>query len=199
MGSNHAFEAELGNLALEFLHTVRRSRHGVVDLLPSPSDLLVWLDRHHAPGANLRVREPVSVPDARTLFDEARRLRSDIGALVEARARGTPIPALALYGLNRILAASPWSWRLTPAPSGGLALEAREGDRPTLAPLGPIALAAARLVTTADASRLRRCASPRCGAWFVDTSKGGRRRWCSMSRCGNREKAATHRGKRRVG
>jgi predicted RNA-binding Zn ribbon-like protein len=188
---------ERSNLALDFLHTVRRTRHGLVDLLATPGDLLVWLDGQGTSAPDHYLVGRVSVPEARTLLDEARRLRADIGALVEARATGGQLPALALYGLNRALAAGRWSWRLTPASSGGSVLEAHEEPATRFEGLGPIALAAARLVTGVEASRLRRCASPRCGAWFVDTSKGGRRRWCSMARCGNREKAATHRGKRR--
>lgn len=198
MEPNRVPEAELGNLALDFLYTLRGTRRGVVDLLSTPRDLLEWLDRCDEAGANRRLEGRVSVPEARSLFDEALRLRTDIGALVVARATRAQTPALALYGLNRTLAAGRWLWRLTPEPSGSIVLTAHEADTAPLAHLGPIALAAARLVTTVDASRLRHCAAPGCGAWFLDTSKGGRRRWCSMARCGNREKAATHRGKRRA-
>ena len=189
---------ELGNLALDFLHTVRRTRHDVEDLLATPSNLLAWLDQHRDVGPARDLVGRVSVPEARTLLDEARRLRADIGAVVEASATGQPVPGLPLYGLNRVLTATRWSWRLAPVPSGGAVLEAHGEDTHALEALGPIALAAAHLVTSVDASRLRRCASPRCGTWFVDTSKGGRRRWCSMARCGNRQKAATHRGRRRA-
>lgn len=187
---------EFGSLALDFLHTVRRTRHGVEDLLATPSNLLMWLDRHRDMRRARDLVGRVSVPEARTLLDEARRLRADIGALVEAISTGQPVPALPLYGLNRVLGATRWSWRLTPTGAGGAVLEAQREDTKALEALGPVALAAARLVTSVDASRLRRCASRRCGTWFVDTSKGGRRRWCSMARCGNQEKAATHRGKR---
>jgi predicted RNA-binding Zn ribbon-like protein len=33
--------------------------------------------------------------------------------------------------------------------------------------------------------RMRKCASPVCGALFLDGSRPGTRRWCSMDRCGN--------------
>jgi predicted RNA-binding Zn ribbon-like protein len=191
-------EIALGSLALDFLHTLRRTRRGVVDLVPTPSHLLAWLDHHDESGRRPGLGERLSVPETRILFDEARRLRTDVEALVAAHARGGQIPALALYGLNRVLATSRCSSRLASVPSGSVVLETVDESTSPLAPLGPLALAAARLVTTVDSSRLRRCASARCGTWFVDTSKGGRRRWCSMARCGNRDKAAKHRGKRRT-
>ncbi len=191
-------EVALGNLALDFLHTMRRTRRGVVDTVPTPSHLVDWLDHHDESGRSSRLGEHLSVPGARILFDEARRLRTDIEALVDAHARGGQVPALALYGINRLMATSRCSSRLVSAPAGGVVLETVEESTSPLAPLGPIALAAARLVTTVTSSRLRRCASAQCGVWFVDTSKGGRRRWCSMARCGNRDKAATHRGKRQA-
>jgi len=128
------------------------------------------------------------------LEDEARRLLDAVAALVEAHRRRTALPDWALFALNRVLAANPWSSRMVDE-GDRVALQAFPARETPLALLGPVALAAAALVASVPANRLRRCASRRCGAWFVDTSKGGRRRWCSMARCGNREKAATHRAK----
>jgi predicted RNA-binding Zn ribbon-like protein len=181
------------NLALEFLHTRRPAREGVVDDLHSPQALLAWLrERRSEPAESV---EPIlSTPQARALLDEAIRLRGAVAALVQARHRREPLPGWALFGVDRVLAATHWSWRLASAGKGA-ALEACPAGALPLSLLGPVALGAARLVAVVRADRLRPCASPRCGAWFVDTSKGGRRRWCSMARCGNREKAATHRAK----
>ncbi|MGH9118185.1 MAG: CGNR zinc finger domain-containing protein [Acidimicrobiales bacterium] len=46
--------------------------------------------------------------------------------------------------------------------------------------------------TRLDRSRIRTCASDRCGLLYYDTSKNGSRRWCDMSVCGNRAKSAAH-------
>jgi predicted RNA-binding Zn ribbon-like protein len=180
-------EAGLGNLALEFLHT-QGPDQDVTDLLRTPADLLTWLATHAGGQAS-----GVSVPEARTLLDEARRLRADIRALVEGHHRGR-IPEWALFGVNRVLEASAQAWHLS-EDAGQPALEGTPVGSHPLRLLGPVALAAASLVTNVPRGRVRPCASSRCGTWFVDTSKGGRRRWCSMAVCGNREKAAVHRAK----
>jgi len=101
----------------------------------------------------------------------------------------------ALHGLNRLLGEAPLVRTLEVAPEGPRMVERPGGTGPA-AVLAPIAQSAAALLTTLAPSRIRRCASPACAAWFTDTSKGGQRKWCSMSRCGNRAKAATHRLRR---
>lgn len=198
MAPEFTSEVDLGSLALDFLHTLRRTRQGTVDLVNTPEDLLSWLAAHPEGGLSTELRARVDVPTARSLLSEARRLRADIGALVEAHALGRQPPTLAVHGVQRVLSATRWSWHLQQTPVGPQLVDHAAGDVP-ICVLGPVALAAARLVTRVDSSRLRACASARCGVWFVDTSKGGRRRWCSMARCGNRAKAAVHRSKERAG
>ncbi|MBN3788100.1 ABATE domain-containing protein [Burkholderia sp. Ac-20353] len=58
--------------------------------------------------------------------------------------------------------------------------------------LGPVALAAADLLTSGNLARMRICSSHDCDWLFLDTSKSGRRRWCQMDVCGNRAKARRH-------
>jgi predicted RNA-binding Zn ribbon-like protein len=48
-------------------------------------------------------------------------------------------------------------------------------------------------LNTADRSRIRQCANPRCTHLFYDTSKPGTRRWCDMGSCGNLDKVRRHR------
>ncbi len=60
---------------------------------------------------------------------------------------------------------------------------------------GPLLDDMVSLVTTADRSRIRKCAS--CVLHFHDTSKKGTRRWCSMQLCGNRLKVAAYAARRR--
>jgi predicted RNA-binding Zn ribbon-like protein len=62
-------------------------------------------------------------------------------------------------------------------------------DRDLESPLWPVVLAAATLLTSPDAARLRICAQEDCGWMFVDRSRNGFRRWCSMADCGTREKS----------
>jgi predicted RNA-binding Zn ribbon-like protein len=67
---------------------------------------------------------------------------------------------------------------------------------PVEAALGPIALAAVRLFTQGDFSRIRECGGHACGWLFYDTSKNNRRRWCEMEVCGNRAKQRRLRARR---
>jgi predicted RNA-binding Zn ribbon-like protein len=62
-------------------------------------------------------------------------------------------------------------------------------DHDLESPLWPVVLAAATLLTSPDAGRLRICAQQDCGWMFVDRSRNGFRRWCSMADCGTREKS----------
>ena len=57
----------------------------------------------------------------------------------------------------------------------------------------------ARLISEADADRLKTCDGPGCDFRFLDTSRNNRRRWCSMAICGNRAKAAAHRARQKDG
>ena len=56
-------------------------------------------------------------------------------------------------------------------------------------PLWAVARAAATLVTSQDASRIRRCGGDDCGWYYVDRSRNGLRRWCEMETCGTRMKS----------
>jgi len=161
-----------------------------------------------------REQARASPPAARLLTTEAQHLRVAIARLVDAHARGAPLPEPALFVLNRVLRAGPRTTRVVAGPAGFTVEESLAADGPNpadlaptatlaalaptaaLAALAPIAVATARLLATADPHRLRTCAAADCAAWFLDTSKSGRRRWCSMERCGNRAKAARHRRRR---
>ncbi|HWA16925.1 MAG TPA: CGNR zinc finger domain-containing protein [Gemmatimonadales bacterium] len=57
----------------------------------------------------------------------------------------------------------------------------------------PVVNAAADLLTSSEAARLRVCAAADCGWMFIDRSRNGMRRWCAMDgSCGGREKARRH-------
>ena len=59
--------------------------------------------------------------------------------------------------------------------------------------LWPVARAAAELLTSDRAARVRECEDNRgCGYLFIDQTKNHSRRWCSMESCGNRAKARRH-------
>lgn len=182
-------------LALHLLNTRGLDEGVSTERLGAPADAVAWLAAH-ALGHDGLERLRTSPAEASILLQEMRRLRDATARAVEAFRAGLPLPADALYAIDRASSASRITRRLRETPEGVRLHDEREGGDP-LAMLSPVAWGAAELVTTADPTRVRRCASARCDEWFVDTSKGGRRRWCSMERCGNRAKVAEHRRRTR--
>jgi predicted RNA-binding Zn ribbon-like protein len=185
------------DLALDLLNTLGPLEGSEGDRLGRPADVLDWLDAHGL--ARERVASLRASPaEAALLLTEVRRLRDELARALDAfRGQRTLSPA-AVYGIDRLLRAGRVSRRLRAVAGRAELVEEVLGTVPA-AVLAPVALAAAELLTRADPRRVRRCAAPNCGAWFLDTSKGGRRKWCSMATCGNRAKAAKHRKRRRAG
>lgn len=177
------------NLALEFLNTKKYVKGRTTDLIPTPSQLLEWLDR--VVGPSDRTDTELSPPAARLLFDEAHRLRNAIRDAVEAHTRDEQVSPSSLYGLNHALDVSRFTNQLVQGEDRLILLQ-RDTAAPANAALSKIALSAATLLTEVDRRRIRQCRSDRCALWFLDISKSGRRRWCSMATCGNRAKAARH-------
>ena len=84
--------------------------------------------------------------------------------------------------------------RAMAAPGAGEARAVREAVYRT----AKAARDAIGLFTTADARRMRECASPECGLLFLDLSRPGRRRWCSSNACGGKARAAAYRQRRQL-
>ena len=203
MNQDSHFVFDGGTLALDLLNTWRFNADQPLDLLQSPEDLVIWLAAAGLPDGAYCAELSSSPPNRRILLDEALWLRRDILLIVQSLVAGELPPPYTVDALNRILTESGTSFRLdslTIPPEGDqeermegqLVLNVHEHISSVLGVLQPIALSAARIVTEANPTRIRQCASSNCMYWFLDTSKSGRRRWCSMSRCGNRAKAAKH-------
>ena len=203
MNQDSHFVFDGGTRALDLLNTSRFNAEQPLDLLQSPEDLVIWLAAAGLPDGAYCAELSSSPPNRRILLDEALWLRRDILLIVQSLVAGELPPPYTVDALNRILTESGTSFRLdslTIPPEGDqeermegqLVLNVHEHISSVLGVLQPIALSAARIVTEANPTRIRQCASSNCMYWFLDTSKSGRRRWCSMSRCGNRAKVAKH-------
>ena len=203
MNQDSHFVFDGGTLALDLLNTWNFNADQPLDLLQSPEDLVIWLAAAGLPDGAYCAELSSSPPNRRILLDEALWLRRDILLIVQSLVAGELPPPYTVDALNRILTESGTSFRLdslTIPPEGDqeermegqLVLNVHEHISSVLGVLQPIALSAARIVTEANPTRIRQCASSNCMYWFLDTSKSGRRRWCSMSRCGNRAKVAKH-------
>jgi predicted RNA-binding Zn ribbon-like protein len=87
--------------------------------------------------------------------------------------------------------------RITFALERGAGLEMTfTGSAGTDAVLFPVAFAAASLLASERAIRVRICAHAHCGLRFLDETKNGLRRWCSL-RCMERARAPRRRTIRR--
>jgi predicted RNA-binding Zn ribbon-like protein len=179
------FRQGAGRLCLDFVRTLRyRGTPEVTEELTDPEALAAWVAQCGPFGGTGRVPLP-----ARAAVDEARALREAVHALVMASLRdGGPaaVGTSARNRLNRAATAAVPTPRLTP--SGELRWLA---DDPVPATLSLVARDALELAASpALLARVHACASPACGALFLDQSRPGTRRWCSMDICGNQAKKA---------
>lgn len=184
-----SFDYVGGDLAVDLVNTADWTARGLEnDLLSDYARLLAWATGAGAISADVAARldrvareHPVAVKSA---LAAAHHLRATIRTAFEAVVTGrTPDLAELNAALSRALAHR----RLDSAPEAHWTWVGAERDLES--PLWPVALAAATLLTSPDATRLRTCAKPDCGWMFVDRSRNGFRRWCQMATCGNEEKA----------
>lgn len=180
------FRTGSGRVSLDFIRTLRwRGSAGELEELDSAEALGAWVSQFgpYGPGTDIAAASPRAL---RT----ARETREAVYALLKsARTTSTadcPPEARAL--LNKA-ASGP-----TPHPVlDGRGVLSHTAAEPVAALLALIARDALDLATSPLLSRVRDCAGPSCGAWFLDTSRPGTRRWCSMDRCGNQAKKSTWR------
>jgi predicted RNA-binding Zn ribbon-like protein len=196
--SQPAFEFSGGDLSLDFANSWSDRSRPESDRLGTYDALLAWCWQAGllAPpeAESLSTAAARSPAAAASAVDSARALREALFALFAGAARREPArePAVELETLNAWLqrdlgtrelapAAEGFAWRWRPAPADAL-----------LAPLRPVALAAAELLASDRLARVRECDASNCSWLFLDRSRAGSRRWCSMESCGNRAKARRH-------
>jgi predicted RNA-binding Zn ribbon-like protein len=173
-----------GRLCLAFCATVgERWRHSF-ERLPSPAALARW----YAEAGVADVLVPVTGAD----LDSARSLRESIYRAAQALIGGQPPAGDDEHIINRAAAPPP----PVPGMNRGVVTLTAAGPDPAASALSAVARDAIALFTTADAGRLRECASAECGLLFLDVSRPGRRRWCSSSACGGKARAAAYRQRR---
>lgn len=182
------FRTGSGRISLDFIRTLRwRGSAEEAEELDTPEALAAWTSQlgPYSPDA------AVPLPPPR-LLRTARETREAVYALLKAARTTGPAdcPEESRTLLNLVAATA------TPHPvldeHGALTHTAAE---PVAALLALIARDALDLATSPLLPRVRDCAGPNCGAWFLDTSRPGTRRWCSMDRCGNQAKKSTWRSK----
>ncbi|MYS24362.1 Conserved protein containing a Zn-ribbon-like motif, possibly RNA-binding [Streptomyces sp. DvalAA-14] len=178
------FRQGSGRLCLDYLRTLRyRGTPQATEELADPQALAAWVKQCGPCGDG-----PVARPAPGQLV-RARALREAVHALILA-ALGPDGPAALPAGARARLNSAAADPLPTPqlTPSGALGWHAEDPVTATLALIARDALDLATSPTLLP--RLRPCASPVCGAFFLDHSRPGARRWCSMDTCGNRAKKA---------
>jgi len=199
-GEPFAFNA--GRLCLDFANTVRsRPSSDRLDLIGAYEDLLAWARQATilTPGeaATLANAAHQGARAAGEALTRARILRESMYAVFSARAAGLPAPPADLQTLNRAIARAMAQSGLTAA---GARFEWGWPDSPPSLDRVSwwVARSAAELLTSADLTFVRECASYDCGWLFMDTTKNRSRRWCDMRLCGNRAKSRRHYERRRA-
>lgn len=134
--------------------------------------------------------------EAQAACDAARWLRWVLQRLYGAIATGGRAGS-AWDDFNELLAEALQRLRITPVRSGlrvaDWSWQDRDGSLDAI--LWPVVWAAAALLTSEEARRIRVCAGPDCGWIYVDRSRNGLRRWCQMETCGTSEKTRRRREK----
>jgi len=183
-----------GDPSLDLVNTIDWGEKGLVDeRLTDYERLTRW-----AEGAGIlaerearRLRKAaVAEPrEAQAAYEAALRLRRVLQGVFADVAAGRRTGAL-WEEFNALLAGALQHLRIVPVRGEARAEWGWQGRGDHLeSPLWPVLWAAARLLATDEAGRLRICASPGCGWMYVDRSRNGLRRWCQMESCGTRAKS----------
>jgi predicted RNA-binding Zn ribbon-like protein len=192
-----------GHVATDFTNTVAWTAAGLAnERLDSFGDLVRWareatlLTSAEAAALNRRAREqPARQAEA---LRDAREQRAVLHDLFSALADGRKPAAPTLRSFNALLRRAASTLQLV-WENGALTLADGGAVSDSLELVTTrVAWAAAELVRSAQAARLKRCAGDNCGWLFVDTTKNGSRRWCSMDDCGSRAKARRYYRRRKA-
>ena len=158
------------------------------DHLNDYSDLLAWglrvgyLSETEAPRF---IREALRSPaEAHLVWKRAIALREAIYRISSAVVRRKPPAQADLETLNHELQIA-HSQIILAAGKQGFEWEWNHAKPALDRILWPIADSAAEMLTTADLTRIHRCAGEDCGWLFDDTTRNRSRQWCDMKDCGN--------------
>ncbi len=188
----HGLESER-TPALALANTLDwRLREKPIELLRDYSELVRWarsVDALEPTEARaLRAWAEEHPRAAARVLAEAIEVREAIAAIAGALMKGRTLPSAPLARLDQACHAAHEHRALRPGGTGARWVW-RDPSPDPHRPVWAAALDAERILTSADAARVRQCGDAECGWFFLDTSRNKSRRWCSMEACGNRNKA----------
>ena len=186
-----------GDAALDLVNTADWTAAGPVnERLPDYAAFVQWTVAAGlaSAAAATRLRRRAAAHPREALAAHARVL--EVRLLLRDLFGGSPSArTAALRTLNPLLGQA--LGRLELAAAGGDTRRLRwswRGQEERLdGPLWPVLRAAAELLVSDEADRVRTCDGPDCGWMYVDRSRNGFRRWCQMRTCGTREKTRRRR------
>jgi len=188
----------VGNdLVLDFLNTRPVQNGESTELLSDFSALLRWFQAAGLLRSETAARLQRQWGDSsvsRRALDALREFREKLRKEIVAWECGAGIHRTSLEDLNRLMVAHPMLSRLS-ATGSIPSLEVWFEPRHPEDLFAPLAHGAAKLFSSVDHNRVRKCGQ--CVLHFHDTSKKGTRRWCSMQLCGNRLKVAAYAARQR--
>ena len=186
-----------GDPAVDLVNTVDWTRRGPIeDRLTDYDRLTRWAEGAAllTPrlGSQLRDRAREHPVEAAAAHGAAIELRWVLRELFAATAHGEPLPGGMIEELDRTVSATLGQLRLVrsrPGSPGALQWGWRGATDRLDSIVWPAARAAAELLVSDEALRIRECGGQDCGWLYVDRSRNGLRRWCQMEVCGTREKS----------
>lgn len=183
---------------LAFVNTLSgRPTDAPVERLVSYEALVEWAREQHlisaAAAERLGAEGKRHPHQAASVLGRAKEFREALNSLAQSIEKDRQPQAAVLDTISDYLAAAYANGRLVPH-DGGLQWAASAEDAVERI-LWEIGRAAGRLILSPRLSKIRACAAPDCGWWFVDDTKNRSRRWCDMKICGNREKVKRFRSR----
>ena len=191
------YDFDAGDISLDFANTKIWHASATPDeYLQNYADLVEWGERSGLISQEIAEQliqiAEVHPEEAANSYEFAIQVREAIYRIFSNQYSGKPntdadlallnsVACQAMGHLQLTLRGNTYYWQLPANLEGANAI------------LWPVAHAAANLLTSDTASRVRECEDDRgCGYLFIDSSKNHSRRWCSMESCGNRAKARRH-------
>jgi len=191
------YDFDAGDLSLDFANTQNwHASKKPFEYLKSYADLVTWGEQAGllSPEYSAQLRRVASKhpKDATDELEFVIQIREALFRVFTHRYAGESISEGDLALLNSVISQALAHLKLTPAGDEIHWEWAPEMSGANFI-LWPVARAAAELLTSDKASKVRMCEDDRgCGYLFIDQTKNHSRRWCSMESCGNRAKARRH-------
>jgi predicted RNA-binding Zn ribbon-like protein len=178
---------------LDFINTQLVIKDTPTDLLETFDDLMAWLVESNMVQKQEAeaVSKQLTPNDQAEILEQAKALRATLRAMARQMASGNGVPKAAVAAINALLRSCQgyrevvrngqnFKQHFIPSANGKDEL------------LASLAMAGSDLLTSADATLIKKCKNPACVLYFYDTTKNHARNWCSMQLCGNRDKVAAY-------